>query len=199
MEGTLCFGPRQGKQPSFVLLDEWVPDSIKLGRETALAILACRFFRGHGPATLQDFVWWSGLTVADAKAAVSSASNDLCCQEFDGVDHWCASENEAKSAVPATHLLPSFDEYLLGYRNRNAVLDPAHAQKVVPGSNGVFLPLMVKEGRVMGTWKRAPFKSRVDVVLKPFAHLTHVDRNAFAASAERYGEYLGLAVNLVVS
>jgi hypothetical protein len=197
MEGTLCFGPRLGKQPSFALLDEWVPKPLKPERETALATLARRFFSGHGPATLQDFVWWSGLTVADAKAAIASVAMDLQCQKRDGVEHWFTPENDAKSVAALAHLLPSFDEYLIGYRNRNAVLDPTHAQKVVPGSNGVFLPVMVNKGQVVGTWKRAISKSRVTLTLQPFAALTKTDNKAFASAASRLGHYLGLAANLV--
>jgi len=199
MEGTLCFGPRQGKQPTFALLDEWVPQAIKLDRETALATLAQRFFGGHGPATLQDFVWWSGLTVADAKAAISSASNEWQCMKMDGVDHWFTSEIDDQAATASAHLLPGFDEYLLGYRNRNAVLDPAHAQKVVPGSNGVFLPMMVSKGQVVGTWKRAISKSRVTLTLQPFAAITKADSKAFANAANRFGDYLGLAAEVAVS
>lgn len=199
MEGTLCFGPRAGKQPTFTLLEEWVPQPLKLDRENALATLARRFIGGHGPATLQDFVWWSGLSVADAKAALASVALECQCETIEGVDNWFSTDVEGGPFNSQAHLLPAFDEYLLGYRNRNAVLEPAHAQKVVPGSNGVFLPIMVKGGRVLGTWKRAPFKARVDVTLQPFANLTQADRKAFAKAAASYGEYLGLAANLIVN
>ncbi len=200
MQGLICHGPREGKQQTFVLLDEWLPKASKarlLGREEALGELARRFFGGHGPATVQDFVWWSGLKVAEARAALASVASSMERHRADGIEYWQTPGQ--RTADPAgVHLLPAFDEYLLGYKERSAVLDAAHAGKVVPGGNGVFLPMMVRDGRVIGTWKRAVTKDRVRVTLLPFAPLTKSALKAFDAAAVRYGEFHGCTTTLHV-
>lgn len=199
MEGLVCGGPREEKQPTFVLLDEWAPAAKglkELGREEALAILARRFFGGHGPATLQDFVWWTGLKVSDARAALVSVKEELECLHEDGVDYWHAPGLEPTPAKggPEAQLLPGFDEYLLGYKDRRHVLDAAHAPKVVPGGNGMFLPMMLRRGQVVGTWKRGTVtKSGMRAILEPFAsRFTKTELREFDAAGARYGEFLGV-------
>jgi hypothetical protein len=160
--GLICFGPRQGKQDTFVWLDDWLPAGSALNRDESLAELAHRYFTGHGPATLQDFRWWSGLAAADARAAVEMVDAQLAQEELDDQTYWFStSSSGAKTGSPTAYLLPAFDEYLLGYRDRSAVLDPIHAGKVVPGGNGMFKPLIVIDGRVVGTWKRTLRKTKV--------------------------------------
>jgi hypothetical protein len=197
MQGLICYGPRVGKQQTFVLLDEWLLRTRSLGREEALAELARRFFGGHGPATVQDFVWWSGLKVAEAKAALASVASSMECHRVDGIEYWHIP-GQGIADTAGVHLLPAFDEYLLGYKERSAVLDAAHAGKVVPGGNGVFLPMMVRDGHVIGTWKRAVAKDRARVTLLPFAPLTKSALKAFDAAAVRYGEFYGCATTLHV-
>src|SRR6185437_4961819 len=94
-DGLICFGPRTGKQQTFALLDEWVPEARHLGRDEALAELAKRYFTGHGPATLHDFMWWSGLTSADAKAGLDLAKPHLACEAVDGQMYWFAHDMQA--------------------------------------------------------------------------------------------------------
>ncbi|MCB0182020.1 MAG: AlkZ family DNA glycosylase, partial [Anaerolineae bacterium] len=135
--GLICYGPRQGKQDTFVWLDDWLPAGKSLSRDESLAELARRYFTGHGPATVQDFIWWSGLLTADARAAVEMVTAELIENVVDGQTYWVSpTESGPKAPSPTVYLLPGFDEYLLGYRDRSAVLDPAHAKKVVPGGNG---------------------------------------------------------------
>jgi hypothetical protein len=194
-EGLICFGPRAGKQPTFVLLDEWVSVAKNLPRDRALAELARRYFTSHGPATIQDFVWWSGLTAADAKAGLELASPHLAHETIDGKVYWMAKARPAsRQAEASVHLLPGFDQYLLGYRDRGAVLDAQHALKIVPGSNGMFMPTIVSEGRVVGIWKRTLKKNRVVITGSPFTKLSKAEALGFATAAERYGRFLGLPV-----
>ncbi|MGH8045737.1 MAG: winged helix DNA-binding domain-containing protein, partial [Chthoniobacterales bacterium] len=144
-ERVLCFGPRAGKQKTFVLLDEWVPKSRKLAGDEALAELALRYFASHGPATQADFVWWSGLKSADARAAIALVAPQLASETADGKTYWMRGDSALPGPSPG-FLLPGFDEYLLGYTDRSAVLDARHAVKIVPGSNGIFLPMLVNDG-----------------------------------------------------
>jgi hypothetical protein len=189
-ERVICFGPHQGKQPAFVLLDEWVPKAKSLPRDQALAELALRYFMGHGPATLHDYAWWSGLKVADARAGLEMVSSKLARGTVAGTAYWMPQDTQAlRDVSPAAYLLPGFDEYLLGYADRTAMLAPEHAQKVVPGGNGMFMPTMVIDGRVTGLWKRTFKKTSVLITPTPFARLKKSEVETFAAPAARYGKF----------
>jgi hypothetical protein len=195
--GLICFGPRQGKQDTFVLLDDWLPDGKTLSRGKSLAELAHRYFTGHGPATIQDFMWWSGLPAADARTGLEMVKAQLASEALGGQTYWFSpSLSSVNTASPTAYLLPGFDEYLLGYKDRNAVLDPAHAKKVVPGGNGMFKPIIIIDGRVVGTWKRTLRKTKVLVSLNPFTSLSATQMEAAAVAAEPYGHFLGLPVEI---
>ena len=155
--GVLCLGPRQDGAQQFVLLDEWVPTPRRLDRETALAELALRFFRGHGPATVKDLARWAYLRVTDVRAGLAAVRDDLATMDVDGVEHYLDPETPDllathRAEACGTFLLPGFDEFVLGYGDRSAVLDPAHADRIVPGGNGMFRSTVVHAGRVVGTW-----------------------------------------------
>ena len=195
-ERLICGGPREGKQPTFVLLDEWVAASRRSKPVDPLAELAARYFASHGPATLQDFVWWSGLKVSDARAATASA--ELARNIINGVEYWTYGEEPPlhKKATEA-RLLPAFDEYLLGYRDRTAVLDAAQAGKVVPGNNGVFLPTVAVNGRVVGTWKRHAKTGTVTVKISAFDAGTTIPPRKLESAASAYGRFVGHPVELI--
>ncbi|MHA3775700.1 winged helix DNA-binding domain-containing protein [Verrucomicrobiota bacterium sgz303538] len=196
-EGILCFGAHAGKQPTFALLDEWIPSSPKLERDESLAKLALRYFTSHGPASLHDFVWWSGLKVADARAGIDLAAAQLTHEKVDGQTYWMAvGMAPVQNAEPAVSILPGFDEYLLGYTDRSASLNPVHAQKVVPGNNGMFMPTVVKNGRVVGTWKRTLKTKKALFTATPFASFKKAETRAIEAAAKHYGRFLGLPVEL---
>jgi Winged helix DNA-binding domain len=194
-EGTICFAARQGKQLTFALLDEWVKPAKKLKREEALAELAKRYFIGHGPATLQDFAWWSGLTVTEAKVGLEMVASSLRKETSGTTIHWMSPEATAPlTDFPIGFLLPGFDEYMLGYKDRSAILEPQHAQKLIPDNNGRFLGTMVLKGRVVGTWKRRLGKKTIVLTMEPFVSLQKSEGQAFARAARMYGEYIGLPV-----
>ena len=194
-EGLICFAVRSGKQPTFALLDEWIPKARRLDLDATLAELARRYFSGHGPATLKDFIWWSGLKAADARAGLDGASPRLTREVIDGVAYWMAAQPPAEpESAPAIHLLPGFDEYLLGYQDRSAVLAPEHAPLVVPGGNGMFLRTIVTRGRVTGTWKQSVKTAATVVAPASFVRLKQTEARALAVAAERYGRFLGTSI-----
>jgi hypothetical protein len=196
-ERVLCFGPHAGKQPTFTLLDEWVPACPALARDEALALLARRYFAAHGPATAHDLAWWSGLKVTDVKAAIESLGDELLQRRVgDRVYVTSAAVSRAAPAAGAVHLLPGFDELLLGYRDPSPSLDGSHADKILPGGNGVFMSTMVSMGRVVGTWRAAARRGYVEVMPAPFAALPAREVEDFRSAAERYGRFLGLPVSL---
>ena len=194
--GLICLGPMQDKQQTFVLLDEWVPNYRDLSREESLAELARRYFAGHGPATVHDFAWWAGLTVTEARSGLESAMPELTSETIEGKDYWMKSDAPGHTAYDESRvdLLPAFDEYLLGYKDRGAVLAVEDATKVVPGKNGVFLPTIVVDGRVVGTWKRKLKKNSIDITMSPFTHPGDLDERVNKA-AERYCGFLGLPLS----
>lgn len=194
-DAVLCCGPRDGKQPTFTLLDEWVPRSQTLEPDEALAEIARRYFTSHGPATLADFVWWTGLKITDAKKALVLAAGDLEKVEAEGNHYWMSrSLSGMKPSKQGFHLLPGFDEFLLGYKDRSALLDSEHAARIVPGNNGMFMPMLVIDGKVAGTWKRTLSRKSVAVKIEPFSPLTAGESKAGTRKAAAYADFLGLAL-----
>lgn len=156
--GVLCFGPmRDGTEPVIVDAARWVPAPRTLERDEALGEWARRYFRSHGPVPAAEFALWTTLPAADARTGVALARPDLAAMDVDGVEYLldpavpdllAAHRREAA----AVHLLPGFDEFVLGYRGRDDVLDAAERDRIVPGGNGVFRPTVVHRGRIVGTW-----------------------------------------------
>ena len=192
---VICFGTHADKQPTFVLLDEWLPLIKKWERDESLAELAHRYFSSHGPATLRDFVWWSGLKVSDATAALDLASSHLVQHAVGGTGYWMSNDTRATRRVAAAvNLLPSFDQFLIGYKDRSASLDPRHAHKITPGGNGMMMQAVLNHGRVVGTWKRAFQKNAVAVTANFFAPPKKDEARAFAGAAARYSQFLGVPI-----
>lgn len=190
--GLLCPGPMIGKQQSFVLLDEWVPDPRNLSRDESLAELARRYFASHGPSTIHDFAWWAGLTVTEARLGLEAAKSGLVSEKVDGKEYWMSDNISGHQTDEKAFLLPGFDEYLLGYKDRSAVLAEEHVLKVVPGKNGIFFPIIVFDGQVVGTWKRTLKKKSIDITFTPFVELGNADVHK---AAERYTAFIGLPLS----
>jgi hypothetical protein len=198
LTGLVCMGPLRKKEQTFVLLDEWAPGGISLPREEALAELARRYFSSHGPATLPDLARWAGLTLTDARVGLSAVGDGLVSQTKEGSEYWLPSQVSQIAAGEAEgiYLLPGFDEYLIGYAERGMVLPNEHMDKVVPGGNGIFQPVIVVAGQVVGTWKRQVKKDALTITVLPFTHLDVPQENLLAA-AERYSRFLGLQLTEV--
>ena len=198
-EGLLCLGSHHDKQPTFVLLDEWLPPSLtkSLERDEALAELAKRYFTGHGPATLSDFERWAGLKISEARAGLEMVKAQLRREEIAGQTYWLAQNEPAVFATTRTvYLLPGFDEYILGYKDRSAVLEPQHSQKVVPGGNGMFISTIISNGRVAGTWKRTTKKDKLVITPVPFSALNEVETTALKAAAADYSRFITMPVEV---
>lgn len=189
-DGLLCYGPRAGKQPTFTLLEEWVPNAPSMDRASALTELALRYFRSHGPAQLKDFAWWGGITLSDARMAAEGAGARLRTETFDGTTYWCDVKERAprRSARLLAHLLPVFDEYTVAYRDRSAVLAARHTLKVNAGG-GLIRPIIVIEGVVRGTWKRASAETRASISLTRFGRLPRMENEAVHAAIAQYQRF----------
>jgi len=195
---SLVPGPLDGNQQKFVAFDEWITMSRDLGREEGIAELLLRYLRSHGPATVRDFAWWSNTTLTEARAALASVSGELVELEFGGTSYWLSPATAAllDDGVPGQRTvlaLPGFDEFILGYTDRSLVLPPEHAQKIVPGGNGVFKKAIVSGGEVIGTWGRPGNGRAAAVVPVPFDDAKPLGPSTLAAfnkAAERYERFL---------
>ena len=190
----ICFASTTSKEQTFALLDEWVAPAKEKTREEALAELALRYFTSHGPATVQDFIWWSGLSAAEARAGLEAIKSKLVQETASKVTWWMAPDISEPADASGLFLLPGFDEFLLGYKDRSAVLESRHAEKICPGGNGVFAPTIVFDGRVVGTWKRTIRNSAIEINAIPFTRLNKSEQKAFEVAAERYAEYMALSL-----
>lgn len=196
VEGVLCWGPIEVRGQRLVLLDEWIPPGRgRFDRDETLATLFLAYVTGHGPATVRDFAWWSGLTLGDARTAHAAAGDMVTA--FDdtrlvAADAGWAADPASPAPRPRGGLaLAAFDEYFLGYVDRDAVCDPAHAERVVPGRNGVFQPILVSAGRVVGTWKRGPRRKLTSVQVAGFSGATAVSPSTFRASLSAWARFWG--------
>lgn len=185
-QGVLCFGPHQGNQPTYVLLEEWVPDAKVLDREGALAELALRYFSGHGPVTLLDFAGWSGLTKTDARAGLSAIEDQLERLEFNGEQYWHAGLTTRPTGI---QLLPGFDEYVLGYKNRSVFATPEILSAVVPGGNGVFKATVLHDGQIVGLWTVKRYARRQEIRFSWFEGRQIPSAQLLDAAVERYQRF----------
>lgn len=193
-QGLICFGPMNGKQQTIVLLEEWVPDCRELSYEKSLQELALRYFTARGWATVQDFAWWAGITLTDARRGLEFVKSELLSEDIEGSEYWMSTHRLTPADEDSgVYLLPGFDEYILGYKDRSAVLDPETAPLIVPGNNGVFLPMIVVGGQVVGTWKRTIKKKGIEIVIHPFGELGNAEE-AVLKAAERYAAFIGLPI-----
>ena len=187
LEGVIGSGARRGKQFTFALLDEIVPASRTLERDEALAELAQRYFTSHGPATLQDFMWWSGLAAADARVGLEMVKSEFIQEMIDGKTYWLSPcTPTTKVASPTTYLLPPYDEYTVAYKDRSAVLDPTYMQQA---GYAIFGPTIAIDGQIVGNWKREFKKDAVVITTSTFTSLSEAYNQAIAEGIERYQRF----------
>jgi hypothetical protein len=185
-QGLICFGPRAGRQPTFVLLEEWLPAAPEPSRVECLATLARRYFRSHGPATVRDFAWWTGLPQRDAREAMEAAGSGVAARPKQGA----RPKQKARSAKPAAVLLPPWDEYLVGYKDRAAALGHLHPDHPrLAGAIGI--PLILIDGRARGAWRRALTPGAARLSLEYWGRVSAAERHAVESAALRYSRFLG--------
>ena len=166
-------------------------------RDEALAELTRRYFTSHGPATEEDFRWWSGLTRADVRSGLEMVKGGFGHEAVDGKTYWFAtSRPPAQNTSQAAYLLPNYDEYVVGYTDRSAIFDSSHADQLDTRRNPLFQHTLVIHGQIAGTWKRTLKKDAVVIELNPFAPLTRAENQALARAARRYGNFLDMPVAL---
>jgi hypothetical protein len=190
-EGLICLGARAGKQQTFALLDDWLPPTPPRLREESLAELARRYFTSHGPATVRDFAWWSGLTATDAALALEMVAQELLATTIEDRTYWQARSATDTRAGSSCHLLPCYDEYTVAYQDRGAVMSSEVAARADSG-HGIFHPPIVSDGQIVGTWSRAVQRSSVAITYRLFAPVGRRQTRALATAARRYAKFLGV-------
>lgn len=194
--GVTCIAPHVDGEQTFVLLDEWVPDPHRPGRDEALATMLVRYVRSHGPVRRQDFSGWTGLGARAATAAVALAGDSVTTVQLEDQEMLVTPElldlaAQVGGRAHATTVPPGFDELVLGYKDRSLLMEPGQMDAVVPGGNGVFRPTLVRDGRVVGTWRRLPPRNRVAVEVSPFADAPPRLRTQTERALAQYAAFLG--------
>jgi Winged helix DNA-binding domain len=196
-EGLLCQGPADGRQPTFVLLEEWVPWSWEPDREEAMAALATRYVASHGPVTERDLAGWCNQNLTFAREAIALAGDAVTTETIGGQAYLVAADRPETSRGTPVRLLPGFDEYILGYKDRSAVMTADEELRVVPGKNGMFLGTVVVGGLVVGTWNRKTAGKRTVVTVSPFGTLTATRRGEVDRAATAFGRFLDSETTVV--
>ncbi|MEN3329712.1 MAG: hypothetical protein V7638_4519 [Acidobacteriota bacterium] len=176
LDRVVCSGPRVGKQFTYALFDERLPAMKPMDGDEALAKLTRLYFRSHGPATLQDFVWWSGLSTADAKRGLELVRLEKL--TVGEKVYWSIRSSEARLRSATTaHLLPVYDEYFVAYKDRESVFGNSTWDTLGPA--------IIVNGVAAGTWNKK------SVEVKFTRALNRAERVAIAQATRRYAEFLG--------
>ena len=190
-EGIICSGEDRGSKCTYALLEERVPPMPELTKDESLARLARSYFRSHSPAVLQDFIWWSGLPVSDAKQAVYLIASELTTEQWKEqtwyIHDTCRTRGKLSGHI---HLLPSYDEYLLGYKDRTDVLPLEHYSKAFT-NNGLFFPIVLHNGQVIGNWDKSEKKKSVDLKYSWFRQVTDMDEETLERERQKFARFLG--------
>ena len=198
LDGIICSGGRRGRQFTYALLDERVPHALTLKRDEALAELTSRYFTSHGPATVQDYAWWSGLTVADARSGIGMLKHQMIHEDVAGQTYWFAASKPPLKNIPRTAwLLPNYDEYMVGYADRTVIIDPEHSKKLDGFAGALLNNSLVMDGRIVGTWKRTFKKDTVVIELNLLASLNKTEARALDAAIERYSGFLDMPATVM--
>jgi hypothetical protein len=199
LHGVICSGALAGRQHTYALLAERVPDPVRLPREEAIAELAVRYFTSHGPATVKDLQWWSSLTLGEIATGLELAAPRLERTERDGLTWWSGPTEAAEpEPSPTVHLLQGYDEYV-SYGETKPLLAPPGLPVSMGERRIPFNHLVILDGTVGGFWKRT-IKKRSALI--EAALLTPFDAAAIAAlerAAAAHGEFLGVPVTVTTA
>jgi len=196
-DGLICSGKMKDGKQTYALLESRIPKTKTLDREEALTKLAQKYFISHGPATLQDFVWWSGLPVADARKAIEMIKSDFVSEKIDDKEYWLTnSTNISIKQKESVYLLPAYDEFLISYRDRDASLSLVDNKKTI-SNNGIFRPVILINGQVKGIWKRITKNDKVIIEVNLFQPQKKAIQQEIKKAAMLIGSFLNKKVEVV--
>jgi hypothetical protein len=196
LEGLICSGATKRGKQTYALLEERVPKRKPYNKEEALATLAQKYFSSRCPATLQDFVWWSGLTTREARRALETAAPNFIPETISSQTYWFTPSFLFPNANDEElYLLPAFDEFIISYRDRSAALTQETHKKAV-SNNGIFRPVIVVNGQVAGIWKRTTDKDKVVLEAEFFEPPNNTISSNVKEAGTQYGHYLDKQIEL---
>jgi hypothetical protein len=196
LDAVICSGALRGTHHTYALVDERAPAARTLSRDEALAELVGRYFRSHGPALAQDFSWWSGLTMTDARRGLEINGDALISETIDGKTYWSGDAGPHRLKRPVVHLLPNYDEALISYKDYGPIIAPwtgSHPLMLGEAAGG---HLVVRDGKVVGVWRRDAGADGARVSVRLITELDAAARNALRAAAHRYGAFSSAKVTL---
>lgn len=197
LDGVICSGARNGKQFTYALLEERVPPARILNHDEAVVELARRYFQSHGPATAKDFGWWSGLSAADVKLGMDAIKSEFEQEIINASTYWFIEPaQKAKSRGNKAYLLPNYDEYTVGYTDRNAIFDMSHSSKLDSRGSVLAQHVILTAGKIAASWKRTLKTKSVSMEATLFRTLNKTETHALVEAAERYAAFLGLPFEL---
>ena len=214
LNALICSGPIRGRQHTYMLLEERVPPAPALKRDEALALLARRYFESHGPASVQDFSWWSGLTMVDARAGLEAVKSSFDSTEIAGRVYWSPPQASPRAtrvtraagkastagrsiAAPLVHLLPNYDEHVVAYRDHSHSLDPATREALrTRGSEPLAVHLIARDGLVVGGWRRTFERGQAVVTTQLLVPLKPREMKALQQAAAEFGRFLEMPVKV---
>jgi hypothetical protein len=197
LDKVICSGGLKNNRTTYVLYGNRITSRAKISHETALARLAERYFQSHSPATLQDFIWWSGLRVKDASAGLHEIKSGLMSETIDSQIYWWSENNIAKTALSNTvYLLPAYDEFIISYKDRSAALEWEHINRAI-SRNGIFKPVIVINNKVSGIWKKTLLKDKLMIEISFFRPYNDKELKAIEKATKWYGQFAGRDVEVV--
>lgn len=192
VEGIVCSGEREGRKHTYMLLEERVAPVPEITKDEALARLAGSYFRSHAPATLQDFLWWSGLSITEARQAIYLIESELIAEQLKDqtwyIHNSCRTHGKS---VDSLHLLPSYDEYLIAYKDRTDVLPKEFYSKAFT-NNGLFYPVLLHEGQVVGNWNKSIKKGESYLEHSLFHENNCMEENLLNKAKDNYKKFLNI-------
>jgi hypothetical protein len=193
LEALVCSGPRRGKQFTYALVDERVPSSRPKDRDEAIRELTLRYFHARSPATASDFNWWSGLVMADVRKGIEMVQDELEQVMIGDKSYWTTGDRLPRPR-PSAHLLPNYDEFFIGYRDRGAIGERLKSVKAVTGGNALMSHVIAIDGQLVGGWRRVPGKDAVTLKLDLLTRLTPTETKRVRAQVKHFCSFIGRAV-----
>jgi hypothetical protein len=198
LDALICSGKIKNNRHTYSLLQKRIQKKQSISREEALYRLAERYFQSHSPASIEDFSWWSGLSVTDAKSAVGSISSQLSSEIINNKQYYFISGSSLADKLPKAILLPAYDEFIISYKNRSHIFNSGKHKNVI-SSNGLFRPVLLINGIISGIWKRKIHKDKVRIEIDMFNKSDGMIKKHINDAAETYGEYLNKEVSLNIN
>ncbi|MFA6056752.1 MAG: winged helix DNA-binding domain-containing protein [Taibaiella sp.] len=190
LQGLICSGAKKGKQITYALLEERVPATRKYNRDESLAMLTRKYFQSHGPATLKDYMWWSGLTAKEAKEGIALLEGKINNVSYNEEVLWYIDLQDKIKMDKTIYLLPNYDEYIVGYTNRDALMPENNKNKLSREGNPLFINTIIINGQVCGTWKRTLKANEVMINSTVFGELSMTNKKQMEQAEQRFKQFL---------